>query len=352
MAPDYYGQYRLNPKPMFFHTLRGSLWLEFGQKGLPPMDSQRSNWQKQGLPLPLSPRLAGRVSQHPLSKGLMLFGGSSRGEGFLNDIWLLDQGGWQKREQPRIAPQGRFLMGMSYDQERQVVVLFGGRGREGLLGDTWTFDGNVWAEQHPSASPSPRADVSMAYDAMHKQTLLFGGFSATARDPVYLGDTWVWNGSCWVEQSPAKSPAPRFGSCIAYDAARQNIVLFGGLGVSNTAFNDTWVWDGATWIEKQPARRPSPRAYASMVYDEASQQVLLFGGDAGKGPVNETWVWDGEDWKEMQPETRPPMQAGVYPALGYDPVLQSVVLVASLSDKETITDKTEPSTWSEVWLWH
>ena len=70
------------------------------------------------------------------------------------------------------------------------------------------------------------------------------------------------------------------------------------------------------------------------------------------GPMSETWVWDGEDWTELQPETRPPTQAGAYSALGYDPMLRSVVLVASLSNKETIPGRTKPSTWSEVSLWH
>jgi hypothetical protein len=36
---------------------------------------------------------------------------------------------------------------------------------------------------------------------------------------------------------------------MAYDAARGQVVLFGGVGYSGT-LNDTWVWDGTNWVEK------------------------------------------------------------------------------------------------------
>jgi hypothetical protein len=58
-------------------------------------------------------------------------------------------------------------------------------------------------------------------------------------------DTWVWDGTNWTQESPASSPSLRNLPAIAYDAARAQVVLFGGLDpfVGNGIFlNDAWVW--------------------------------------------------------------------------------------------------------------
>src|SRR6266699_6368748 len=79
-----------------------------------------------------------------------------------------------------------------------------------------------------------------------------------------------------VSASAQSSPTPRTAHSAAWDAARGQLVVFGGFdGPSPT--DETWVWNG-TWTRKNPATRPSPRAYANMVYDEARHQVVLFGG--------------------------------------------------------------------------
>ena len=94
--------------------------------------------------------------------------------------------------------------------------------------------------------------------------------------------------------SAQSTPTPRTAHSAAWDAARGELVVFGGFdGASPT--DETWVWNG-TWTLKNPATRPSPRAYANMAYDEARQQVVLFGGseDATTG-LDDTWIWDGNE---------------------------------------------------------
>src|SRR5688572_4916037 len=76
----------------------------------------------------------------------------------------------------------------------------------------------------------PRSDVPMAYDAARQRIVLFGGRIDSGVAP--LGQTWEWDGSSWSLQNPAASPPPRHSHALAYDAARQRIVLFGGSGVS------------------------------------------------------------------------------------------------------------------------
>src|SRR5262245_8173028 len=82
------------------------------------------------------------------------------------------------------------------------------------------------------------------------------------------------------------APAPRYGQGLAYDAARGNVVLFGGQ-TQDGLRNDTWTWDGATWTQHTTAHAPSPRRYFGMAYDAAHGQVVLFGGYS----LNDTWTW-------------------------------------------------------------
>jgi hypothetical protein len=73
----------------------------------------------------------------------------------------------------------------------------------------------------------------MAYDVARQRVVLFGGADATTA----LADTWEWDGAIWIQRNPAASPTPRSLSATAYDAARQRVVLFSGDGLG-----DTWLY--------------------------------------------------------------------------------------------------------------
>ncbi len=136
----------------------------------------------------------------------------------------------------------------------------------------------------------------MAYDAAASNVVLFGGQDSGVGPDNVLGDTWVWNGSTWTEEFPAVSPPARDGATMTYDAATGNVVLFGGLpGTSymcETCMNDTWAWNGSTWTELNLTNSPPARFAATMAYDAATQNVVLFGGegDLTVGLLNDTWT--------------------------------------------------------------
>src|SRR5580765_7461768 len=79
-----------------------------------------------------------------------------------------------------------------------------------------------------SASPSPRCCMDMAYDAASNQVVLFGGFILDS--PYLLGDTCTWDGTDWTQRFPAHFPSARYYTSMAYDAARGQVVMFGGQG--------------------------------------------------------------------------------------------------------------------------
>jgi hypothetical protein len=82
----------------------------------------------------------------------------------------------------------------------------------------------------------------MAYDAARGQVVLFGGYN-----PGVLGDTWTWDGTEWIQRNPAHAPSARYGARMAYDGGHGQILLFGGRKGGGRALGDTWTWDGVDW---------------------------------------------------------------------------------------------------------
>lgn len=61
-----------------------------------------------------------------------------------------------------------------------------------------------------------------------------------------LDDTWEWNGTTWTKRDSSVHPPHRFGHAMAYDSGRQKIILFGGQLINGSLLKDTWEWDGRT----------------------------------------------------------------------------------------------------------
>lgn len=236
----------------------------------------------------------------------------------------------------------------AYDEARHEVVMFGGFTQDqGLINETWTWDGSTWTQQHPSTAPPPRRFAAMAYDAAIGKVILFGG--QVSVEGSNSNDTWAWDGSNWTQLSPANSPPPRENHSLAYDKEHQQLVLFGGnLYRDDTgtypytrAFADTWVFDGTTWTRLEPPSSPTGRSYAKMVYDPINRGLILYGGfltsesDAYAidknlehlNAVNETWLWDGSTWTRLSPLTSPPRTR--LNSLVYDNARSKAVLHAS-----------------------
>jgi hypothetical protein len=253
---------------------------------------------------------------------------------------------------PAAHPSARIDMAMAYDAAAGNVVLFGGTyDGNNDLGDTWTWNGTTWTQQHPAASPNARDSSAMAYDAATGTVVLFGGTrpSQTGGAPQIYGDTWTWNGTTWTQQHPATSPPARYGATMAYDAATGDVVLFGGNGNAN--LDDTWTWNGTTWTQQHPATSPPTRLVASMAYDAATGDVVLFGGDSPTtetGRLDDTWTWNGTNWTEQAPATHPSARFGA--AMTYDAATGNVVLFggAGPAGKAPGTD----CVFGDTWTWN
>jgi hypothetical protein len=170
----------------------------------------------------------------------------------------------------------------------------------------------------------------MAYDAARKQIVLFGGdpdMSATTGQR--LADTWVLDASGWQLKTPATSPGGRSHAMMTYDPNRERIVLHGGSNGLVGYGQDTWEWDGTDWtLVSDPnvaSTHPAPRAEGSMVYDPLRHRVVLLGGgapNANGAHYSDVWEWDGTSWEKVHDD---PTLARVGAHAFFAPLLGGIV---------------------------
>jgi hypothetical protein len=126
---------------------------------------------------------------------VVLFGGIAAGGNHLDDTWVFEQpvGGAAQwiAMQPAARPSPRAGHAMRFAWHRGRVQLFGGEGPNGLLGDTWEWDGTNWIAIATAGAPGPRADAVFV-DAAHNPAaapwdgLLLGGRDANGP----LAEVW------------------------------------------------------------------------------------------------------------------------------------------------------------------
>jgi hypothetical protein len=218
-------------------------------------------------------------------------------------VWEWDGTTWANQS-PVPKPPRRKHLGMAFHTSTQRVVLFGGVNIFGQpIADTWRWNGANWLQLTPAASPPGRYAMGLVEHTSRGELVLFGGLGASGPSPA--GDTWVFDGATWAQRTPATSPSARFGHGLAYDRARDRVVLFGGWMGANGNSGSTFEWDGIDWVQRTLAQSPSPRTWPAMTYDEARQRIVLFGA-AGHG---DTWEYDGVTWTQRFPALSPPAGA-------------------------------------------
>lgn len=194
-------------------------------------------------------------------------------------------------------------------------------------------------------TPDARSAGAMAYDAARQRLVLVSGLGTSN-----LQDTWEWNGDFWTRQVTGNSfetPSPRSDHGLVFDEGRQRIVLFGGADFSGMRA-DTWEWDGIAWKER-PGSAPPARAKHAVAYDRTRHVVVLFGGTNGQQALADTWEWDGNHWNERTSNGDTPSARQDH-ALAYDESRQRTVLFAgqSLGNRVRDTWEWDGASWTQL----
>lgn len=240
--------------------------------------------------------------------------------------------------QANTSPPARASHAMTY--ANGATLLFGGEGCGSACDDTWQWNGSAWVQASPAAFPPAREYHALAYDSGRGRAVLFGG-CPNFYCSVIFGDTWEWDGTTWTQagmdggQRPAIPPARAYHA-LAYDSAHNNTVLFGGYAGAAACppsgyCNDTWTWNGSEWTQANPAVSPSARVGHALAYDGVRGVIVLFGGyDSAGQLLNDTWEWNGTVWAQRNPALAPPRRA--YHALAYDSARGVAVLFGGAGD--------------------
>src|SRR5215471_2074918 len=119
---------------------------------------------------------------------------------------------WTQRPTPT-APGGGQVACMAFDAARSQTVLL-------VFGATWTWDGFTWTQRLP-AHPAPSRSGNMCFDSVRNRVV------AVLGDPNNALQTWEWDGTDWQLRANG-GISGRGGFGLAYDALHQETVLFGG----------------------------------------------------------------------------------------------------------------------------
>ncbi|MFA5795446.1 MAG: fibronectin type III domain-containing protein [Candidatus Brocadiia bacterium] len=195
---------------------------------------------------------------------------------------------------------------------------------------------NYWTLKNPTGIlPSARTQFSMVWDGT--KAIMFGGYDGSQ----YLDDLWWYYPATntWVEKialNSVGSPTAREKHQMVWDG--QNIILFGGVGVSG-GFTDLWWYDPwtNTWTQKIANLMPgSPQSIFghSMVWD--GTRVILFSG--GNAVVNNNELWWYEPITNTWTQKIPNNTAGSPPARYYHAMVWGGVRIILFGGYQTYSD--------------
>jgi len=225
------------------------------------------------------------------------------------------------------GPSPRYNVSFAYDSESNQIILFGGAidYYGPIILDTWAYDvaANHWKEMKPKFVP--KGIGFLAYDSESDRVIMFSLFSGDYEKLGVTNQTWAYdyNTDTWTRMSD--HPLRLIGGPIAYDAESDRIILFGGYNtIKESQTTVTWAFDynTDTWTEMKPPVSPPGRDSHLMTYDVKADRILIFGGDYLPGnQVDESlWSYDFNTnrWEELKPDEESHPLSRLYSTLAYD----------------------------------
>ena len=219
---------------------------------------------------------------------------------------------------------------MTYDTDRQRVVLYGGNATGFPYSTTtWELTGTTWVTT-TDVGPTARYGAQMAYDGT--EIILFGG---SDENDVALGETWRYTNTTWSEMSISGFvPVTRTHHSIASNPSGGKVYIFGGNDGAQAYLNDVWIYNNGNWTESAPNNSPPvARTLAALTYN--NNHLYLFGGRNITGTIlSDLWDYNlgTAEWSLLDGGggAGPPVRMGH--SLTYDPDTGNLVLVAGTND--------------------
>jgi hypothetical protein len=242
-------------------------------------------------------------------RGLVyLFGGRAQGNA-LDDLWTFDlaTAAWSEVSLAGAKPHARFGHNAVYDGVQRRLVVAMGQAGSTFFNDVWAYDPatSAWLELGAGSveRPAVRYGAGGAYDSGANRFLVSHGFTDQGR----FDDTWVFDlaTEAWSQiPTTGEVPLKRCLTRAAWAPSSQHLLLFGGQSDENPFLGDFWSLDVARglWTQKQAATLPGPRNLYGAAADPSGQRWYLFGGSTPAGMAGDTWIYDAlpEAWSRIE----------------------------------------------------
>jgi hypothetical protein len=198
----------------------------------------------------------------------------------------------------------------------------------------------AWHLVKTTHAPAKRNWFGMAYDAADNYTVLFGGYNGFTS--TFHSDTWSFVAGKWTPLHLATHPSGDSGLVLVYDPALKGVVAFGGEApIGSAYYNDTWLFQHGAWTQLSPSSSPPPRSQYAMAYDTADAQLVLFGGyNGGAQELSDTWVFNGTTWAKVASTAGP--EGRQFASMVYDRLTHQTLLVGG----QNVTLGPTTDTWS------
>ena len=236
---------------------------------------------------------------------------------FFNTLQLcLSQLTWSELGASSSAtPSGRSRPALAFDEDNNMLLVFGGKSSDGILEDTWTFNltSEIWSEISTSNTPGERFD---AIAGCFKNQFIIStgeGDNKVFYDDIWSLDYLSGNGTSWIrlDQDSSKKPDERYGSAggliTTNDANDENYGKFYiSHGFSSVRYSDTFVFDlnntDGGWKQVFDGTTPYspdlPHPRCLVATTSNSEGFTMFGGCLASGgaggpcPALDGWYYE------------------------------------------------------------
>lgn len=105
--------------------------------------------------------------------------------GYPGGTWIWNDASWKRLELP-LEPSNRTGAGAIFNPISKTILLYGGSHSDILQSDTWEFDGKKWKQLDVPSSLGAISGFSMFFDKTSNRVIIFGGYE----NGVYHNETW------------------------------------------------------------------------------------------------------------------------------------------------------------------
>ncbi len=246
--------------------------------------------------------LGGSMSFDPARDRMLVFGGHTSATGWSNATRALNLSGtptWSALATVGAPTPRNYHVGV-VDASRDRLVVFGGNAAGTPLNDLWWLD-LATSEWHAvtglPASPSPRLAPGAALDPAGDRLLVFGGVGSSGE----LGDVWALDLASlgWTAIPAAGGPGPRHSPGVTFDPSRRRLLVHGGYDGTQSR-DDLWelsLGPAPAWRLLSATGSCPTRHGSSEIYDPIADRLVVWGGFASQGNVgrNDTWQFLPDD---------------------------------------------------------